>query len=105
MEVAGVILGAIALVGVFEDCVELIFQIGAAKSMEKDYMRLETKLDFQKTLLLQWATRLNLFEEQGYDKRLDDPGLQPIIQRGLVCIRQLLQDGHELQRRYGVRPA
>jgi hypothetical protein len=69
MKVAGVILGAIALVGVFEDCVELICQIGAAKSMEKDYIRLETKLDFQKTLLLQWATRLNLFEEQGYDTR------------------------------------
>jgi hypothetical protein len=73
--------------------------------MEKDYMRLETKLDFQKTQLLQWPTRLKFFEHQNYDKRLDDPGLHPIIQQGLICIHQLFQDGHKLGHRYGVRSA
>ncbi|KAF2820453.1 hypothetical protein CC86DRAFT_333969, partial [Ophiobolus disseminans] len=104
-EVAGLVLGTLALVGVFEDCVGLISQIAAAKSMGQDYEILETKLDIEKTLLLQWADRLQLFKRQQYDKRLDDPEIRVITERTLGCIRLLLQDGTDLQSRYGVLPA
>ncbi|KAI4650603.1 hypothetical protein J4E93_002960 [Alternaria ventricosa] len=72
--------------------------------MESDYMRLETKFDFQKTILLQWADRVKLQDQEEYDDRLDDPHIGPMVMRGLECIRQLLEDGHALQQRYGVRP-
>ncbi|RYN23777.1 hypothetical protein AA0112_g9281 [Alternaria arborescens] len=104
MEVAGVVIGAVALIGVFEDCIELFSQIGAARSMENDYILLATRLDLQKAILLQWAERLRLYEAKEHDTRLDDPMLGPVIHKGLDCIRQLLQNGNVLQQRYGVRP-
>jgi len=105
MEAAGLAIGALALVGVFEDCVTLLSQIGAAKSMDKDYILLATRLDFQKTLLLQWANRLKLYDNSDYDTRLDDPSIARVMHNGLACIRQLLQDGRKLQKRYGLRQA
>ncbi|KAI4961585.1 hypothetical protein J4E86_000614 [Alternaria arbusti] len=105
MEAAGLAIGALALVGVFEDCVTLLSQIGAAKSMDKDYILLATRLDFQKTLLLQWANRLKLYDNSDYDTRLDDPIIARVMHNGLACIRQILQDGHKLQKRYGLRQA
>ncbi|EUC30786.1 hypothetical protein COCCADRAFT_44375, partial [Bipolaris zeicola 26-R-13] len=105
MEVAGLAIGTVALVGVFGDCVELLSYIGAAKSMNQDYAVLATRLDIQKVLLHQWANRMNLFDPKHYDKRLDDPEIGPLISQGLDCIRQLLQDGQKLEKRYGVRPA
>ncbi|KAH7076866.1 prion-inhibition and propagation-domain-containing protein [Paraphoma chrysanthemicola] len=103
-ETTGLVLGTLALVGVFEDCVVLISQIAAAKSMGQDYEILDTKLDIEKTLLLQWADRMHLFEQQRYDERLDDPETQEITKRALGCIRQLLQNGTEFQTRYGMQP-
>ncbi|EUC42801.1 hypothetical protein COCMIDRAFT_72496, partial [Bipolaris oryzae ATCC 44560] len=105
MEVAGLAIGTVALVGVFGDCVELLSYIGAAKSMGQDYAVLATRLDIQRVLLHQWANRLNLLDSEHYDKRLDDPHIGPLISQGLDCIRQLLQDSHKLEQRYGIRPA
>jgi len=105
METAGLAVGTLALIGVFKDCVTLLSQIGAAKCMEKDYTLLKTRLNFQKTLLLQWAERLKLHDVDGYDTRLDDPDLRCLVQQGLSCILGLLQDGDVLEQRYGLRPA
>jgi hypothetical protein len=102
-EIAGLILGTLALVGVFEDCIGLLSQIAAAKSMGQDYEILETKLDIEKTLLLQWADRLNIFNHDQYDPRLDNSQTRRIIERTLGCIRLLLQSSDELQSHYGVR--
>lgn len=105
MEVAGLAVGTLALVGVFQDCVTLLSQIGTAESMGKDYLLLATRLDFQKTLLLQLANRLNLYDNSNYDTRLNDPFIARLMHSSLACIRQLLQDGFKLQKRYGLRPA
>lgn len=105
MEVAGVVLGAVALVGVFEDCITLFSQIGAAKSQEKDYILLVTKLDLEKALLLQWAERMKIHDKEKYDPRLNEATIALPIHKTLDCIRQLLQDGDILQRQYGVRAA
>ncbi|KAI4951981.1 hypothetical protein J4E91_003443 [Alternaria rosae] len=105
MEVAGLAIGTLALVGVFQDCVTLLSQIGTAESMGKDYLLLATRLDFQKTLLLQLANRLNLYDNSKYDTRLNDPFIARLMHSSLTCIRQLLQDSFKLQKRYGLRPA
>ncbi|CAN9188605.1 unnamed protein product [Alternaria alternata] len=102
MEVAGLAVGTLALVGVFEDCVRLFSQIGAASSMEKDYILLATRLDLQKALLLQWAERIKIYDEGLCDPRLSDPIIESLIFRTLDCIRKLLDDGDVLQGRYGV---
>lgn len=102
MEAAGLAVGVFALVGVFEDCITLLSQVATAKSIAQDYTRLETKLDFQKLFLLQWADRLNLFSVR-YDRRLDDPSIRSMVKRGLYCIRNLFMNTEELQRLYGVR--
>jgi hypothetical protein len=105
MEVAGVVIGALALVGVFEDCVTLFSQFGAAKTFETDYVLLATRLDLQKALLLQWAERMRIYDEELCDPRLDDPNIGSVIYKTLDCIRKLLQDGSALQDLYGVRLA
>lgn len=102
MEAAGLAVGVFALVGVFEDCITLLSQVATANSITQDYTRLETKLDFQKLFLLQWADRLNLFSVR-YDRRLDDPSIGSMVKRGLHCIRDLFMNTEELQRLYGVR--
>ncbi|KAL1798170.1 hypothetical protein ACET3X_002207 [Alternaria dauci] len=105
MEVAGLAVGTLALVGVFEDCVTLFSQIGVAASMEKDYMLLATRLDLQKALLLQWAERMKIYDEGLRDPRLSDPMIESLVFRTLDCIRKLLEDGNVLQMRYGVGQA
>jgi hypothetical protein len=57
-EVAGLFLGAVALLGTFKDCIDLFSYISAARSLGNDYEILNTKLDIEKTLLLQWADRV-----------------------------------------------
>ncbi|CAN9176579.1 unnamed protein product [Alternaria sp. RS040] len=105
MEVAGIVIGAIALIGVFEDCIELFSQIGAAKSMGNDYILLATRLDLQRALLLQWAERMNIYDEKTYDARLSETAVASPIYGALLCIRQLLQNGEVLQQRYGLGAA
>src|SRR3569833_653148 len=88
-EVAGLVLGTVALVGTFKDCVDLYSYISAAKSLGRDRELLETKLDVEKTLLLQWADRIGLMKE-GYDRRLDDPETLQAVTRVLTCVFLLL---------------
>ncbi|KNG52767.1 hypothetical protein TW65_09369 [Stemphylium lycopersici] len=105
MEVAGVFLGAVTLVGVFEDYVQRLSQIGAAKSIGEDYQILAAKLNMQKTLLLLCGRLLKLFDSEKCDPRLNDPTIATQIEQGLACIRFLLQDSEKLRRRYGVKPS
>ncbi|ENI10541.1 hypothetical protein COCC4DRAFT_55199 [Bipolaris maydis ATCC 48331] len=106
VEAAGLAIGTLALVGVFGDCVELLsYSIETAKSMGQHYVALATRLEIQRKLLHQWANRLKIFDPEHYDKRLDDPNIEPLIYQGFSWIRQLLQDGHKLEQRYSVRPA
>lgn len=51
-ETAGLVVGTLALVGVFNDCLEMMSNISALRSMKNDGKLLNTKLDLEKTLLL-----------------------------------------------------
>lgn len=52
-EAVGLAVGAITLIGVFKDCIDLFAYISAARSSARDREILNTKLDIEKTLLLQ----------------------------------------------------
>ncbi|KAH9907534.1 hypothetical protein F4778DRAFT_545284 [Xylariomycetidae sp. FL2044] len=101
-ETAGLILGIVTLAGAFKDCVDLFAYISASKSMGKDHEILNTKLDIEKTLLLQWASRVGLYQPDHYDPRLDDPTVQRVVFKTLSCILHLLSSSVELERDYGL---
>lgn len=102
LEITGLTVGALALIGTFKDCVDVFGMIVSARSLTDDAEILNTKLDIEKMLLLQWADRLKLTEPTNYDSRLDDPDLNRVIARVLESIKRLLSDGKTLSDRYGI---
>lgn len=102
LEIAGLTIGAVALVGTFKDCIDVFGMIVSARSLTDDAEVLNTKLDVEKMLLLQWADRVRLTEPRDYDQRLDDPDLNGTIARVLGSIKKLLSDGKTLRDRYGL---
>ncbi|ENH69384.1 hypothetical protein FOC1_g10011735 [Fusarium oxysporum f. sp. cubense race 1] len=83
MEVAGLTLGAVALVSLFKDCVDLFSMITAARDLGKDAAILDTKLDVERMLFLQWSER--------------------IVSRVLESVKNLLSESQALQRDYGLK--
>ncbi|KAK7747694.1 hypothetical protein SLS62_008940 [Diatrype stigma] len=103
-EVAGLVVGAIGLMGIvgaFKDVIDLYSIFTDSRNLGRDYEILEAKLDIEKALLLQWADRMKLLE-QNYDRRLDDSNAQKLIMKILTSIAVLLTDLSGLQDRYGL---
>lgn len=99
---AGLVVGAVTLIGTFKDCVDLFLYIDSAQCIKRDYEILETKLEIEKTLFLQWAERVRLFSHGHYDRRLDDPINVKAFSRTLGSIRLLLSESQHFQDRYGL---
>lgn len=102
LEITGLTIGAMALIGTFKDCIDVFGMIVAARSLTDDADVLRTKLDVEKMLLLQWADRIGLAEPQKYDQRLDDLDLKQTVASVLQCIKKLLSDSNALKDRYGL---
>lgn len=102
MEIAGLALGITALVSTIKDCIELFEYISAARELGHDAVLLDTQLDIEKTLLLQWCQRVRLLQDD-YDDRLDDPRLQKTTFRVLASITTLLGEATSLSQRYGLQ--
>lgn len=102
LEITGLALGAAALVGTLKDCIDVYSTIVAARSLTDDAEVLNTKLDVERMLLLQWADRAGLTEPEKYDKRLEDADLNQTVARVLESIKRLLSDGKLLKERYGL---
>lgn len=102
LEITGLVVGTAALVGTFKDCVDVFGMIVAARSVTDDADILNTKLDIERMLLLQWADRTGLTEPEHYDRRLDDPELSQTVAGALESIKRLLSDGKVLKDRYGL---
>ncbi|KAK8045350.1 flavonoid 3'-5'-hydroxylase [Apiospora rasikravindrae] len=101
MEVAGLAVGAIALVNLFKDAIDVFSYISAAKSLGDDCEILDTMLDIEKLMLLQWAERVQLLHgDRG--RRLDNFATRQVVSRVLGSIHLLLSKGSGLQHRYGV---
>ncbi|KAF5585587.1 hypothetical protein FPCIR_8300 [Fusarium pseudocircinatum] len=105
MEVAGLTIGAVALVSLFKDCVDLFSMITAARDLGKDAAILDTKLDVEKMLFLQWSDRVGLLKQDSADANavLCNPDTRQIVSRVLESVRSLLSEGQALQRDYGLK--
>jgi len=102
-EVAGLVIGTVALAGVFKDCVDLFSYICAARSLGRDYEILNAKLDVEKMLLLQWAESVRLLGVH-CDHRLNNLQVQETVGKVLAGIRVLLTESQALKDRYGLCP-
>ncbi|KAI6092140.1 prion-inhibition and propagation-domain-containing protein [Hypoxylon rubiginosum] len=103
-EAAGLAVGIVALIGTFKDCVDLFLYISSAQSIARDYAILETKLEIERTLFLQWADRVRLLSPDQYDRRLDDPTKVKVLSAALGSIRKLLSESERLRNSYGLAP-
>jgi hypothetical protein len=104
-EVAGLVLGVVGIVGIigaFKDTIELFSIVAAPRDFSRDYEIASIKLDIEKLILLQWADRVRLLEEN-YDKRLDDIGVERGVIRVLHCAQMLMSDAQQLTKIYGLR--
>ncbi|KAI0380623.1 prion-inhibition and propagation-domain-containing protein [Hypomontagnella monticulosa] len=100
-EVAGLVLGIVGLIGTFRDTIDLFNDFMAFRNLGRDYEILITKVDIEKTILLQWVEHVKLLEPD-YDKRLDDTDTQRAVARILGCIKLLMSDEAQLKHRYGL---
>ncbi|KAF5701311.1 hypothetical protein FGLOB1_10282 [Fusarium globosum] len=103
MEVAGLTIGAVALVSLFKDCVDLFSMITAARDLGKDAALMDTKLDVEKMLFLQWSDRVGLLKQDSTNVLLCNPDTRQIVSRVLESIKALLSEGQALQRDYGLK--
>lgn len=101
-EAVGVVLGVVALVGTFKDCIDLFSYISTSRSLGRDDELLDAKLHVEKALLLQWAHRVRLLSRE-YDERLDDSTTSSAVTRILASIQHLMSESSLLQERYGLR--
>lgn len=104
MEAVGFGIGVLALISTFKDCIDLFSMITTVRSLGRDAEILDTKLEIEKMLFLQWADRVGLLKPDGYDKRLDDPSTHQAIFKVLSSVRTLLSEGKSLQKKYGLCP-
>ena len=101
-EAADLVVGAVALVGTFCDCIELFSYITVSRDFRGDYHFLSLKLDIERLRLLQWADRVRLLQTD-YDRRLEEPATKDIIARTLSQIGIFLGKGGNLENRYGMK--
>jgi hypothetical protein len=103
MEVAGLTLGAVALVSLFKDCVDLFSIITVARGLVKDAAILDTKLDVERMLFLQWSERVGLLKKDSTNTLSHDTDTRQIVSRILESVKSLLSEGQALQRDYGLK--
>jgi Prion-inhibition and propagation len=104
MEVAGLAVGAAGLAGLFSACVDCFALIRCGRAHGRDLEILVTKLDVEKTRLLQWADAVGLLASDSKSRNplLDAEHTRPVIERVLNCIVMLMTDGDQLRAKYGM---
>ncbi|KAG7416464.1 hypothetical protein Forpe1208_v005571 [Fusarium oxysporum f. sp. rapae] len=103
MEVAGLTVGAVALVSLFKDCVDLFSMITAARDLGKVAAILDTKLDVERMLFLQWSERIGLLKQDSTNTLSCDEDTRQIVSRVLESVKDLLSESQALQRDYGLK--
>ncbi|KAI0892495.1 prion-inhibition and propagation-domain-containing protein [Annulohypoxylon nitens] len=104
-EIAGLVVGVVGVAGVigaFKDTIDLFNIFMSSREFGRDYEILDTKVDIERAILLQWADSVRLLRPD-YDKRLDDGVVQRAVAGILGCIKFLMGDEAQLKNRYGLK--
>ncbi|KAM0371638.1 hypothetical protein ACHAPY_009995 [Fusarium culmorum] len=105
MEVGGFVVGTVALVSLFKDCVELYSMFTWAKNLEKDSASLKTKLDIEENAFFTWSEKLGLLDQDQNEPVFSNLHTRHLVMQILENIRDLLNDGSKLQKVYGLKSA
>lgn len=105
MEIGGLTVGAIALAGLFNNCVEAFSYLKAGQSLEHDLEILLVKLDIEKARLLSWGNSVGIVRpiNDGRSNVLEEYSNTEIISVALRNIHLLLTDSQRLRDRYAMR--
>jgi Prion-inhibition and propagation len=104
-EAAGLDHGAESLSGLVSSCVELTEYISLARNVGSDYEAAYTKFLLLRSRLIASGNQLNLTLE-GHTVRANEDLWEPhgySAARNLLAVRDLLENSHELEQKYGLR--
>ncbi|RFU34279.1 hypothetical protein B7463_g2095, partial [Scytalidium lignicola] len=96
-------IGVVGLASLFTTCLDLWDFVDAGRSHATSFDLLQTKLDNQRILFIIWAKKVGFGTPVGYDKRLDEPLIRPVIERNLNHIKLIFSNTGNLERRYGIK--
>ena len=105
-EVAGVVLGAVGVAGLFSACVDVFELVKICHTREHSLEILTTKLGNQKARFVIWGRTMGLDKAQeggGHDARLDEPVRRDSVMRTMKLIIKLFDESDVLTERYGLR--
>lgn len=103
-EAAGLAVGAVALVGLVENCIRLFDYIHAADAFGSSADVLCVRLDIQKLRLLHWIKRVRFLQSE-YDKQLDEHNTCAAVRRTLECLHNLLDVSDTVRTKHGLLPS
>ena len=106
MEVAGFVIGTVALASLFSTCVECWGYIDSARSHGREYELLATKLEVERTRFLILGQLIGILDsDKNGPSFLDTPFIVAAMERSLNCILAIFQDSEALESRYGLQQA
>ena len=107
MEVAGLVVGTVALASLFSTCVECWDYFDSVRSYGREYELLATKLEVERTRFMIWGDLIGLLNSDDNGRALapDSEIIVATIERTLNCILAILQDSEALESRYGLEQA
>jgi hypothetical protein len=103
MEVAGLVVGGVALAGLYSACVEAVEHVESYRNLEVDAQQLSTRFKASKVILQRWAARVGLLNgrlSDDHDPRLEDPGIAEAICDVFFCLRKIMVTNNAVESRY-----
>ncbi|KAH6688812.1 prion-inhibition and propagation-domain-containing protein [Leptodontidium sp. MPI-SDFR-AT-0119] len=105
-EIAGLILGAIGISGLFSACIESFDIVVSGKHFSDDYEQLCALFSLQRARFGLWGESVGLIPNPNgrtlqYDRNLDRPDIKEGVERVLNNIKNLLDEASQVDRRYG----
>ncbi|KAG8752104.1 hypothetical protein FRC14_007342 [Serendipita sp. 396] len=110
-EVAGLVIGAISMVTLWNTCVQAFDTVASGRNYGYDYEVLRVKLEVERIRLLAWGEAVGLASVQkettdpskAIDTRLNRAEMRDTVLRLLGCIQHVFEDTQALQRKYGLK--
>jgi len=112
MDVAGLVIGAVGMVALWNNCVQAFDVVAAGRRYGHDYEVIRVKLEVERIRLLAWGEAVGLAQVQKADSnpvpliddRLNKENMRTTVLRLLGCIEHIFKDSNALERKYGLKP-
>ncbi|RYP25232.1 hypothetical protein DL765_000113 [Monosporascus sp. GIB2] len=104
-EVAGLVLGALGIAGLFKSCIDNFNVAVQAKSFSKDFEVLCAELSLHRIRLVFWGQSLGLHRapDEPFHPALEHEEIRAAVQHALNALFLLLTEADELARRYAIK--